>query len=91
MSNAQLRCRFCQSPLRTSFVDLGMSPLCQTHIAPEQLQDMEPFYPLHAYVCEQCHLVQLQQFVAPDAMVFSRAGVRVAGFFDSAWMNFRTP
>jgi SAM-dependent methyltransferase len=68
MSNAQLRCRFCQSPLRTSFVDLGMSPLCQTHIAPEQLQDMEPFYPLHAYVCEQCHLVQLQEFVAPDAI-----------------------
>jgi SAM-dependent methyltransferase len=68
MSNAQLRCRFCHSPLHTSFVDLGMSPLCQTHIAPEQLQDMEPFYPLHAYVCEQCHLVQLQEFVAPEAI-----------------------
>jgi hypothetical protein len=43
-----------------------MSPLCQTHIAPHQLQDREPFYPLHAYVCEQCWLVQLQAFVAPD-------------------------
>lgn len=68
MPTSHLRCRFCQSPLHTSFVDLGMSPLCQTHIAPEQLQDMEPFYPLHAYVCDECHLVQLQEFVAPDAI-----------------------
>ncbi len=59
-------CRFCTAPLRTTFVDLGMSPLCQTHIAPEQLHEMEPFYPLHAYVCDQCFLVQLQEFVSPQ-------------------------
>ena len=59
-------CRFCAAPLRTTFVDLGMSPLCQTHIAPDQLHEMEPFYPLHAYVCDQCFLVQLQEFVTPD-------------------------
>jgi SAM-dependent methyltransferase len=63
-------CRFCGTPLRTSFVDLGMSPLCQTHIAPEQLHEMEPFYPLHAYVCDACYLVQLQEFVSP-ASIFS--------------------
>jgi SAM-dependent methyltransferase len=51
--------------LRTSFVDLGMSPLCQTHISPQQLHEMEPFYPLHCYVCERCFLVQLQEFVSP--------------------------
>lgn len=61
-----LQCRFCSAPLFTSFVDLGMSPLCQTHIAPEQLQEMEPFYPLHAYVCNRCFLVQLQEFVSPQ-------------------------
>ena len=60
------RCRFCAAPLATTFVDLGMSPLCQTHIAPDQLQEMEPFYPLHAYVCEHCFLVQLQAFVTPQ-------------------------
>jgi SAM-dependent methyltransferase len=59
-------CRFCSHPLRVTFVDLGMSPLCQTHITPEQLNQMEPFYPLHAYVCESCFLVQLEKFVAPD-------------------------
>jgi SAM-dependent methyltransferase len=59
-------CRFCSAPLRESFVDLGMSPLCQTHIAPDQLHEMEPFYPLHAYVCSECFLVQLQEFVSPQ-------------------------
>jgi hypothetical protein len=59
------RCRFCHNALTTTFIDLGMSPLCQTHIAPEQLNDMEPFYPLHAYVCDRCFLVQLEEFVAP--------------------------
>ena len=58
-------CRFCTAPLTTSFIDLGMSPLCQTHIAPSQLHEMEPFYPLHAYVCEACQLVQLGEFVSP--------------------------
>jgi SAM-dependent methyltransferase len=66
MSSPGFTCRFCAAPLHTSFVDLGMSPLCQTHIAPEQLREMEPFYPLHAYVCGECFLVQLQQFVTPD-------------------------
>ena len=59
-------CRFCGNTLRTTFVDLGMSPPCQSHITSEQLQQMEAFYPLHAWVCERCFLVQLQQFVAPE-------------------------
>jgi SAM-dependent methyltransferase len=59
------QCRFCGSELRDEFVDLGMSPLCQTHITPEQLNSMEPFYPLRAYVCRECLLVQLEEFVAP--------------------------
>jgi len=42
-----------------------MSPLCQTHITPEQLNAMEPFYPLRVYVCSECLLVQLEEFVAP--------------------------
>jgi len=59
-------CRFCGTALRHTFVDLGMSPLCQTHIAADQLDEMEPFYPLHAYVCDRCFLVQLREFVAPQ-------------------------
>ncbi len=59
------RCRFCGAGLSDSFVDLGVSPLCQTHIAPAQLNRMEPFYPLHAWVCRRCFLVQLEEYVAP--------------------------
>lgn len=59
------KCRFCGETLQHSVVDLGMSPLCQTHIEPQQLNHMEPFYPLHAYVCEYCYLVQLDEYVAP--------------------------
>jgi len=59
------RCRFCGSELSRTFVDLGMSPLCQTHIEPQALNHMERFYPLHVWVCEQCFLVQLEQYVSP--------------------------
>ncbi|MBT4821424.1 MAG: methyltransferase domain-containing protein [Lentisphaerae bacterium] len=61
-----LPCRFCATPLEHTFVDLGMSPLCQRHVTPEQRQHMEPFYPLHAYVCHSCFLVQLPPTVAPQ-------------------------
>jgi SAM-dependent methyltransferase len=51
--------------LRHTFVDLGMSPLCETYIEPHQLNHMEPFYPLHVWVCHECFLVQLEQYVGP--------------------------
>jgi hypothetical protein len=59
-------CRFCGRPLQTTFVDLGMSPLCESYIAEEHLNEMEPFYPLHVLVCDACFLVQLDQYVTPD-------------------------
>ncbi|WP_081867687.1 class I SAM-dependent methyltransferase [Hymenobacter sp. IS2118] len=59
-------CRFCATPLHHTFVDLGTSPLCQDHVRPEQFAQAESFYPLHAYVCEKCFLVQVGEFVAPD-------------------------
>jgi SAM-dependent methyltransferase len=82
--SSALECRFCRAPLRTSFVDLGMSPLCQTHIAPDQLADMEPFFPLHAYVCDDCLLVQLQEFVAPDS-IFSEYAYFSS--YSSSWVE----
>src|SRR5258708_12000024 len=59
-------CRFCGSKLEHTFVDLGASPLVQSFLSAEQLNQMEPFYPLRAYVCGKCFLVQLQEFVAPE-------------------------
>ena len=59
------KCRFCQSDLRDIFVDLGMSPLCESFLTADQLDGLEPFYPLKVYVCESCFLVQLQEYVSP--------------------------
>jgi SAM-dependent methyltransferase len=56
-------CRFCGVSLRHTFVDLGMSPLCESYVPQERLNEMEPFYPLHALVCESCKLVQLDEYV----------------------------
>lgn len=61
-------CRFCQTPLKQTFVDLGMSPISNAFLKPEQLNQAEKFYPLHAYVCENCFLVQLEEFETPDAI-----------------------
>src|SRR5258706_1561437 len=63
---AAYRCRFCGEGLRRSFCDLGMSPLSNAFVTRERLSHMEPFYPLHAYVCEKCLLVQLPEFETPD-------------------------
>ncbi|MGH9160645.1 MAG: methyltransferase domain-containing protein, partial [Vicinamibacteraceae bacterium] len=59
-------CRSCGERLKDSFVDLGMSPLCESYITRDQLDHMEPFYPLHALVCHHCLLVQLGEYVAPE-------------------------
>ena len=59
-------CRLCGAQVRATFVDLGMSPLCESFVPPERFDEMEPFFPLHARVCDGCRLVQLAAFVSPD-------------------------
>jgi SAM-dependent methyltransferase len=61
-----LLCRFCGTPLRQTLVDLGMSPLCESYVSAEQLNQMEAFYPLHVRVCGNCFLVQLEEYVTPE-------------------------
>lgn len=53
------RCRFCGTPLDRPVVDLGLSPLANSYVAPADLDRPESFYPLVAYLCESCFLVQL--------------------------------
>ena len=60
------RCRVCSRSLETTFVDLGMSPLCESFLTSEEVNRMEPYYPLHALVCDGCFLVQLQEYVKPE-------------------------
>ena len=59
-------CRFCRAPLRENFADLGMTPLSNSFIAPDKASAMEPFFPLHAWVCSSCRLVQLEDFESPQ-------------------------
>jgi SAM-dependent methyltransferase len=65
---AALNCRSCTAPLTQTFADLGMSPISNAFLQPEMLRNSEKFYPLHAYVCDQCLLVQLEEVEAPDAI-----------------------
>ena len=59
-------CLLCRAPLTTTFLDLGMSPLCESFLTADQLDQMEPYYPLHTLVCNACFLVQLQEYVKPE-------------------------
>ena len=59
-------CRHCARALTETFADLGMSPLSNSFIPPERARSMEPTFPLHAWVCSQCRLVQLEAFESPE-------------------------
>jgi SAM-dependent methyltransferase len=59
-------CRLCGATLAQTFIDLGMSPLCESFLPRDQLDAMEPYFPLHALVCGDCFLVQLKEYVSPS-------------------------
>jgi len=61
-------CRLCGAGLKHTLVDLGKSPLCETFLDANQLDQMEPFFPLRVLVCESCWLVQLKEYVTPDGI-----------------------
>lgn len=77
-------CRFCHTPLVDSLVNLGMSPLSNSYLSQEQLQNREFFYPLHAYVCSCCFLVQLEEFESPDS-IFSEYAYFSS--YSETWLN----
>ena len=61
-------CRFCGSELGHLFADLGMCPVANSLVPEDRLSSMEPFYPLRAFVCEECFLVQSEEFEAPEGI-----------------------
>lgn len=79
------RCRFCNNELEYSVIDLGMSPLCQKHVKPEEANDMEKFYPLHAFICHHCWLMQLEEFASPDE-IFAHDYAYFSSYSDS-WLE----
>jgi len=77
-------CRFCGAGLEKTFVDLGMSPLCETYPSVAALNQGEMYYPLHVYVCEQCWLVQLEEYESAENIFSDYA--YFASFSDS-WLK----
>jgi 2-polyprenyl-3-methyl-5-hydroxy-6-metoxy-1,4-benzoquinol methylase len=76
-------CRFCRGALH-SVVDLGMSPLCESFLAADQINGMEPFYPLHLRICEDCRLAQIEEYVRP-ADIFTEYAYFSA--YSAAWLK----
>jgi SAM-dependent methyltransferase len=77
-------CRFCRTPLEDVFADLGVSPLANSYLTPEQCGQMELFYPLRALVCSQCLLVQLEEFETPQR-IFSEYSYFSS--YSSSWLE----
>lgn len=78
-------CRGCQAPLTHSFADLGMSPVSNNYVDPTQANTMEPFYPLHAFVCSNCLLVQLPAYQKREE-IFTSEYAYFSSYSDS-WLN----
>jgi hypothetical protein len=81
---ASLDCRFCGAPLTETFADLGLTPLANAYLPPEQLEEGETFYPLHARVCGHCFLVQVPQFEAPEGIFGDYA---YFSSYSSSWLD----
>src|SRR6516165_9217999 len=60
------QCRLCGTRLTRTFVDLGMSPLCESYVPENRLDVAEIFYPLHVRICEVCLLVQLPAYISGE-------------------------
>ena len=60
------QCRLCGAELTRTFVDLGMSPPCESYLDASQLDSGETFYPLHVRICSSCLLVQLPAYMSGE-------------------------
>lgn len=61
-----IHCRFCDAELKRTFVDLGRSPLANSLLSVDDVGRAEAIYPLHAFVCDQCLLVQLPELAGAE-------------------------
>ena len=68
MTDSSIGCKFCGHPLQHTFADLGIQPFCESYLGTNQLNLMEPFYPIHVYFCDNCQLVQLEESIKPEEL-----------------------
>ena len=81
----ELSCRLCRETLTTTFVDLGMSPLSNAYVAAERADEPETTYPLHAYVCDRCLLVQVGEFASRE-QIFADSDYLYFSSYSEAWL-----
>lgn len=77
-------CRICGAALTHTFADLGLSPLSNSYVPAEKSREGEVFYPLHAYVCDGCFLVQLEEFESPENIFSNYA---YFSGFSTSWLQ----
>lgn len=77
-------CRNCAAPLALTLVDLGLSPLANSYVPPEQADTPCPRYPLHARVCDACYLVQVDDAV-PASEIFN-ADYAYFSSYSESWL-----
>ena len=63
-----MRCRHCRDPLVSTFVDLGSSPPSNAYLTADRLAGPETWYPLRVMVCDNCRLVQTEDFAAAEEL-----------------------
>jgi SAM-dependent methyltransferase len=78
-------CRACGASLRTTFVDLGVQPVSNAFRRAIDRDKPEIFFPLHAFVCDACMLVQLQDF--GSAQDHFHADYAYFSSFSSSWLS----
>lgn len=63
-----MKCRHCGQPLRLPLIDLGSAPPSNAYLSPDDLARPEKWFPLRVMVCDQCWLVQTEDFAQADEL-----------------------
>ena len=80
-----MKCRFCNTELRSVFIDLINSPASNSFLTKEKLNEPEVYYPLKVYTCEECFLVQVDEYKKSDD-IFNEEYVYFSSFSKS-WLD----
>ena len=67
-----MNCRHCKALLKHTFLDLGRAPLSNAYLSKEDLNHPEVYFPLKIRVCDQCWLVQTEDYVQADKLFSSQ-------------------
>ena len=79
-----MKCRFCNTLLEKKFLDLGKTPLANSYLKQNELTKPESYFPLCAYLCEKCFLVQVEDVEKPEHIFSSYA---YFSSFSTTWLK----